>query len=227
MADLTNSGDETIWMPKGATNSAGMLAVREIGETRVTASPRNGGFLLSIPRADFEDRYERVDPARLTELDGVFEAAEVAMDSFEDGQSVPCYLNGRLWNGWERPFFLKEDFEAALAEGVVYSGEASSVEFDAGVGTFVEIMPQEGMIPDGFDRKAAVRAAILGGGYAEVSAVTGTAWDPESDDEPVGPFIGVSLSDCETIRTPDGPKTAYRVGNGWCWERAATPAPGP
>lgn len=203
-----NKGE--IWGPKGQKDGRGLLHVEAVDGADVLAYPRFGGFLMRIPADEFSRKFEFYPQERLDEMANSFERGLVGLDSFEEGQDIPCWLNGDKWNGWEVPFFERKDIDAALADGRIVSDERSIIEYNDEVGSYVEIMPTEGHLPENFDRRPLVEAAIKARGGDEVELANGTT-----------AFVSIARS--RRIDTPDGQVTAYNVGDGWTWSRPPEP----
>jgi hypothetical protein len=71
-------------------------------EDHVTFFPEGGGFQQSMPLSKFLGEFTKVEGPP------PYYAGTVTADWLEDMVAVPCYTNGRLWNGWGTPCFTLE-----------------------------------------------------------------------------------------------------------------------
>lgn len=195
-----------VWGPKGGGDMRGMVVIEAVHGDAITAFPRGGGFMARFLMGEFTEAFEPYSSERLAAMASSFERGLVGLDSFKEGQDIPCWLNGESWNGWEKPFFERKDIDAAFADGRLVSNEYSLVEFDEAAGSYVEIMPVDGSLPKDLDRAALVELAVRAGGGGEFGL-------------PGGGTAYVSISPSLIVDTADGPAAVYNVGDGWTWSR--------
>jgi len=205
-----------IWGPKGSDDMRALIRVSAVADGNVIAFPRFGGFEMRIPEAEFAAGFEHYPQERLEALEGRFEQALVGLDDFEEGEYIPCWTNGRTWNGWEVPYFERRHLDAAIEDGRITAGGSVLIWFDDKAGTYIEVMHQDGeMLPARLDREAIAAMATRPGGTDEFEL-------------PDGSVASVSVAPSRTIDTPEGPVTVYAVGDCWTWSRSEpsqTPAP--
>lgn len=107
----------------------------------VECHPQGGGFRLQLPRQQFDAQYS---PA--SEL--AFRPGVVGAEFLPEGLLLPCYSDGRRWNGWGMPYFprasvdqlVKIAAEDKTLHPISWSGDRSRVvvlddDFEGGVYT--------------------------------------------------------------------------------------------
>jgi hypothetical protein len=78
-----------------------LVEISAMGAETVEYHNQGGGFLQTMPRAEFEKTYSATDTPS-------FEPVTITADWLEDDVRLPAYSNGLVWNGWAMPHFEKE-----------------------------------------------------------------------------------------------------------------------
>lgn len=70
----------------------------ELADGRLEFTSQGGGFVRTMSRETFENDFvEHVIPG--------YQLGAVTLDMAPEGTSIPAYLNGQRWNGWQTPQF--------------------------------------------------------------------------------------------------------------------------
>jgi len=198
------------WGPKGAATLADVMVIKEATPDTVTAYKMMGGYLGSISRGTFEEKYEQFDKARIAEMRGRFVPVNFALEYFEDefgpDFSIPGFSNGEGYSAGERPFFEKDVVLEHIKSGLL-ADTTTKVWFDEELDTFVEIISQDATpkdIPGDLDVKPLVAQAVSEGGGAHI-------------EHPELGTLYVAIAGKYEFETEGRKVTAYNVFDGWAW----------
>ena len=114
---------ESYWLPKeNARHPDDTVLVHAVDDEKVTFYRLGSGREMSGPKVRFLEDFRPVDPA----MDVAKERA--GLFSFDEGNAVVGFHNGRSWNGWATPLIPKAAFEewceadSAWVEEAEYGG---------------------------------------------------------------------------------------------------------
>ncbi len=98
---------------------------------RVEFAQQGGGLLKSLTAEEF---FKQFEPTSKQE----FVACTVDADWWEDVHPVPCYSDGKRWNGWGKPYFEKEVLLQMMAEG-----RLDAVTYDQDADAFIAVIEDD------------------------------------------------------------------------------------
>lgn len=197
-----------VYALKGSRDQADFVRVDESGGEIVVFHPMAGGFQIRCKRQKFLEDFEHVTDERMQEV--LRSYRRIAVDTESLARGIPAWSNGTLWNGWQVPYFEREEIEKAVSDGTLDNHYTKVVLLDDAV---LEVLSVEGRLPEGYDWSAIVDELRNGGEVYERN-------------------IGGCLLEAHLCRgieiLVEGRKTTvFPVGDGWCWQVAEGPAPLP
>jgi hypothetical protein len=190
------------------------VRIDRIEDGKVHFFPYHGGSVRSGTVEDFLDRFETISSERISELASTLTGGDFGLD---EGKDYPGYASSQLWNGFFQPSFERETIEGMMADGFFSpeDGYGNLAWFDE-EGTFFLAKTESGeAIPKSITTE--IVKIIVENGSMDFSL------------EAEGETLQFEVEKCEgkTVRTKDGEKTLFTVGNNWVWQRADEPSLSP
>lgn len=96
--DNPAKGEETLF-----SDDSGFVVQLLWTSTEETAelTPQGGGFVLKMPREEFNRRFKPAKPPE-------FALTPISADWLDENVRLQAYTNGYRWNGWAQPYFTLE-----------------------------------------------------------------------------------------------------------------------
>lgn len=77
----------------------GVLEARDNGDGTLGVSTQGGGLVRRVTQEQLQTEYDRVRP------DFSYKEGTVTADFLDSAVIVPCFTDGKRWNGWGMPSF--------------------------------------------------------------------------------------------------------------------------
>lgn len=106
------------------------ITVHEVTEATVKFAPQGGGFQHEMKREAFEATFKEISIPP-------YKAAKFTADWFPENFKVEGYTNGLKWDGWEIPYFTKQ-------EGLKLLEHLPSLKYDKSADAFINTLEDAG-----------------------------------------------------------------------------------
>ena len=212
--------DQTYFADRNRPATLGnIVVITDDKDGSVHFSRDGGGWVNVLPRDEFAARFAQVTPEELERMRLAIEPIDVCLGDDEAYETLRGYSNGRLWNGWQVPYFSLETISAAVEDGGFLEtrgmNRVSRFLHLPETNDLLEIGNWEGGEFTSEPDMEKVREIALRGlpideaekAYAEIGLIVGVADRFDILEE-----------------GSDTPKRVFSAGDGWTWERGPEPA---